>query len=453
VTASTNSVTGGITINVGTTPTGNTIVLFGDSIVNNNNTNNGLSGASNVTDQAQTRDYGFFTMANIAMGGPFIVLRNSGRAGDTTGPGVGSLGNMLSRIQTDVVAYQPEWCLVEGGINDINLGYTAQSIIDNLKSIYSTLMSSGIKVIACPILPNNVLNALGAGNSKVEALATVNAWILKYCSAIPGVFVVDTFSAIYDTATVCGAVSGTLADSTHPSPVGASLIGSAVSASLSKFFKPNPVLVFSGDIASATLPTGNLVPYAVLAGTAGTYPSANVTSSPGSGGIPTGWWLQDSNTIAAGSSATYSRVARTDKPNKTWWQTVLAWTATQSSVATYQFRLLAGAALPAGVVAGDIVDTAIELNYLSQTNTGALEVFVEARNSSNTTLTTSSHLYSIGPTTPSPSFSGVIRLRNFTIPATTTNLMVKIITRNLAGTIGGVTVQIGEIEIRKRSSI
>lgn len=427
----------------------NTVVLFGDSITNNNNANNGASQqVGNVTYQDRLQDVGYFTWTNILLNGAFTVLRNSGIAGDTTGPGAGSLGNMLSRIDADVLAYKPRYCVVMAGINDLNLGFSAASITANLETIYTRLRQSGIIVIACTVLPNNAINALGAGNAKVEAFAQVNAWVRRYGAVTDGIIVVDTFSALYDPATICGAVAGSFVDQTHPGTIGANRVGVFLAAALQGVVKASPVVASLGDLASATNPLGNLINFPVMTGTGGQLPSANTTPT---GTMATGWWLQDLNTAAGGSTVTFTRPARTDKPGKAWFQSALTWNATQAAVATWSHRLFSASALPAGVSAGDTVDLAWEINYLNPVNAGGVEVFLDARDAGSATLATAQMVYSQSPTTPEPTFSGVVRIRDFVLPPGTASLMLKFVVRNLAGTVGGCTVQFGDVEVRKRA--
>jgi len=418
----------------------NSIVLFGDSITNNNNVNNGQSGASNVTTQSKTQDIGWFTWANIMLNGAFKVVRNSAVAGDKT-------GDMLARMESDVLAYAPSWVLVAGGINDRDLGGGADRGFDytvgNLKAICSRLNASGSMVLLATLIPNNAINTLGAGNIKVENLMRVNDWIRRYAEATPGVVCVDVFSSIYDQTTVCGAISGSLADQSHPSTSGAWRIGAAAARILTGIIKPRPVVSSLGSVASATNPHGNLIRFSTMSGTTGTLPVTYVTT----GTVPEGWWLQESGATAnAGHTITMTRPARTDFPVQSWWQTVIAWTAAQSAVCTFTHRLLTGSTLtiPAGVVAGDPLDCSIELEYSGVTNAGPLTVEFIARQGT-TELAIANFLYGETLTTPTPAFAGVVTINNFPLPAGADNIFVRVQTRNLAGTAGGYTLRIGRL--------
>src|SRR5262249_44702810 len=67
--------------------------------------------------------------------------------GDTT-------AQILSTWVVPCVAAQPDWCIVEAGVNDLLATSPAiqpATTIANLKAIYTVLISAGIYVIAIPI--------------------------------------------------------------------------------------------------------------------------------------------------------------------------------------------------------------------------------------------------------------------------------------------------------------
>lgn len=250
----------------------NSIIMIGDSITNNNSSSNGLVGAANFTRQFKTLDIGWWTWTNIILGGAFKVIRNSGRSGDTT-------GDMLSRLAADVLAYSPAWVLVAGGINDRQLGGQADLgydyTVNNLQTIVERCTAAGVKVLLATILPNNAVNALGAGNIKVENLLRVNDWIRRYCEGKSNVICLDVFSSVHDQTTLCDGVAGTFnppTDKTHPLVAPCWRIGTDAARVLSGVVKPRPVIASLGGIASATNPYGNLVKYPTMSGTGGTMP-------------------------------------------------------------------------------------------------------------------------------------------------------------------------------------
>lgn len=209
----------------------------------------------------------------------------------------------------------------------------------------------------------------------------------------------------------------------------------------------SPVRARKGDLVSLTNPYGNWVQYCLMTGAGGTAPSANLAKT---GSIPDGWWLQDIGTVAGGCSVAFSSVARTDKPGKNWWQSALSWTATQNAQATFSHRLFAGYALPANVQAGDLIDIEHEVNYLNPVNAGGIEFLYEFRNAANAVLDSAKFVYGQSPNIGPSAFSGVISIYGVPVPAGTASMMVRAVVRNLASTVGGVTLQLGEINICKQ---
>lgn len=415
----------------------NTIVLFGDSITANNNVTNGQPAPNNTMIQWKLSDIGYFTWANIKLKNAFKVIRNSAISGQRT-------DQLLARVQTDVINYHPDWCLLMAGTNDVNGGISASTIVSNLRSIYQALVASGIKVIACSMIPNNTFNS---GSTAVkDTFSYVNNWIRQYAKSNNMIYYVDTFSSIYDGSTACGAVAGTLSDSAHPGAYGASVIGSYFASSVSSLVSSYPpVQSASADLASASNPYGNIYQYSVQNGTSGVISGNTVfTGTPSNG-----WWLQGVSD-SVNCAATLTKVARTDCIGLTMWRSVVTWTSAQSGVATFNHRMQTNSPIPAGIVPGDILDAEIELDYKNVTNAGAMEINFTARDAGGATLDAASFVYSQSTTTPTPAFNGIVAIRGFVVPANTAFFNFYLTCRNLAGTNGGYTLDIGNISLRKR---
>lgn len=415
----------------------NTIVLFGDSITANNNVNAGVAPANTMT-QWKLSDIGYFTWANIKLKNAFKVLRNSAIAGQQT-------TQLLARVQTDVVSYKPEYCLLMAGINDVNNNVPADTIVSNLQALYRELTSAGIKVIACTMLPNNTVNA--GTTALKETFTYVNNWIRQYAKSNSMIIYVDTFSAIYDATTSCGAVAGTLTDNAHTGVYGANAVGNYLANGVSSSVNSAlPVAAASADFASANNQYGNIYQHSVMNG-AGGLTSGNTVFT---GTPPVGWWLQG-NGDSVNCAATLTHPTRTDCIGLTLWRSVVTWTNAQAGVATFSHRIQTNVAKPVGIVAGDILDAEIELDYKNVTNAGAMEIHFTARDAGGSTVLDSASLvYSQSPTTPTPPFNGVVAIRGFVVPANTAFFNFYLTCRNLAGTNGGYTLDIGNISLRKR---
>lgn len=97
---------------------------------------------------------------------PAYMARNSGIAGQTA-------QQIAARVQTDVVAYHPDWCTVLAGTNN---AYDADpsATITALTSTYDQLQAARIGIIACTIPPRLYTQ----GDPAVST--AVNAWIRSH---------------------------------------------------------------------------------------------------------------------------------------------------------------------------------------------------------------------------------------------------------------------------------
>ncbi len=217
-TFATDPLTGAVTglvgprgVNLGmVTKLGTTCVVFGDSFTARN------KGATTSRDL----DWGYFNWAQFLMGSPFTLLYNAGVSGNRT-------DQMLARM-TDVTAYSPDWCFVQGGINDVTFGTTAANIAINLQNICTQLAGRGIRVVFLSVAPNSQ----SAGNStKVQQ---INQAMREWCQRTYGqVIFVDTYALMVDSTLTTGALaSGMSDDSLHPSGKGARAMGQAIANAL-----------------------------------------------------------------------------------------------------------------------------------------------------------------------------------------------------------------------------
>ncbi|MFG6457872.1 GDSL-type esterase/lipase family protein [Roseateles sp. BYS96W] len=284
-----------------------TLVSIGDSNNNNANSNNGQTGAANFTRQFKTSDIGWLTWFLIFIAGALKLIRNSGRAGDTS-------GDMRARFMTDVVALSPSVALIVCSINDRQLGGQAdlgyQYSIDNYQWMAETALANGIQVIFATALPNNYINSLGAGHIKVENMLRVNDWMRRYAETKPGVMLLDAFTPIQDQTTLCDAVAGsfnTPTDKTHTLVISAWKTGLALAKSVAGIFKPRPVIASLGGVASATNPYGNLVKYPTVSGTGGTMPGVYTSTLAGVSITGTGGQFScNSTSLVVGQAVTIS---------------------------------------------------------------------------------------------------------------------------------------------------
>jgi len=227
-------------------------------------------------------DLGWFSLANAKLRSWFNVLNYAARGGRKT-------AEMLSSLSTEVLDYEPSWCAVLGGINDLTAGETVASVTANLQSIYEALAARNINVIAMTILP------LESGHSSYstalqEKIMEVNAWIKKQCFDNSYLFV-DSFSAVVDPLSATAQpVSGMLkSDHIHPGEKGALAIANKLADTLSPLLPAIDTLVSSAaDTYGTNSANENVCDNGVFSGSGG------ATSGTGvSGIVATSWTVKN----------------------------------------------------------------------------------------------------------------------------------------------------------------
>ncbi len=170
---------------------------------------------------------GMWNWANWLIGAPFVFRSNMGVSGDVTR----SIMTRIAAIPKDVGLV-----FVMSGTNDVlsmssvaNQA-TIDSTYDNVSAYLSTgvaaLVAAGKTVVIGTIIPNNAYSA--DTDSRIQLLDRLNAHIATLAGS--RVFVVDAFSAIWDSAqpTLRVAQAGTMhSDGTHMTAVGAMKVGIA----------------------------------------------------------------------------------------------------------------------------------------------------------------------------------------------------------------------------------
>ncbi|MBO1583356.1 GDSL-type esterase/lipase family protein, partial [Bacillus sp. XF8] len=279
----------------------NTIVLFGDSITEQN--------SIETTTYAYNYSKGYFSWANVLLGSPFNVLKNSGIGGNTT-------NQMLARIDKDVLQYKPQYCFFMGGVNDISANTTYEALIANLENIYKILTQNNIVIITSTVTPSHYHTTAAQKLVKDKT----NAWIRNYAINNPNVILVDMAKTLIN-ATDGSLVTGLSSDGTHPVQTGATLMGTEVYNVLKNFIKPIPMLGISN--ADATILNQNPM---MLGDNAG---------------VATGW------TFPTNAGLTYSKEVRKAPDGVGEWQKIVS-TANGNFVAN-------GNSVTTGFAVGDSV--------------------------------------------------------------------------------------------------
>jgi lysophospholipase L1-like esterase len=166
-------------------------------------------------------------------GKPYI---NRGISGQIT-------GEMLGRMQADVIALKPQAMLILAGTNDLARGVPIPTIQNNLTMIGSLAEEAGIKPIFASILPvsdhhkgvdPNYERTPGRPPEKIREL---NAWLAAMCKS-RGFQYLDYFSATVDAS---GQLRSELADDgLHPNAEGYKIMAPLAQAALDQAPKSAP---------------------------------------------------------------------------------------------------------------------------------------------------------------------------------------------------------------------
>lgn len=186
-------------------------------------------GADAMLNTANTYDVttrGWWNWCKSYLGHKLDLLHNSGVNGNTT-------TQMLARIDTDVLAYDPGWVFIGGPTNDTVTGMTSATTIANLTAIYNKL--KGRRVVQLTAGARTEVDT----TAERQALAEVNAWIVNAPTQFPHVMVVDTYRLYVDPAASTAAVDTTI-DGVHYTEATANRIGFKVAQSVAPLLPLRP---------------------------------------------------------------------------------------------------------------------------------------------------------------------------------------------------------------------
>ena len=152
-------------------------------------------------------------------------------------------GQMLGRMESDVIRLQPAALIVLGGTNDIARGTPVPAIEDNLAAIAELADYYKIKVVLCSVLPVSDYHKDADPNyerTRTRPLATIRAlndWIKSFC-ARRNLIYLDYYSKLVDSS---GLLKADLADDgLHPNSAGYRLMAPLVLEVASHIGTPAP---------------------------------------------------------------------------------------------------------------------------------------------------------------------------------------------------------------------
>jgi len=222
---------------------------------------------------ARTEDYGFSAWCHFFSNGGVGEFVNSGIGGNTT-------TQILARVDSDVLAYNPLLIVDECGTNDVIAGASSADIIARKTALIEKYRSIGAKIVLVDIAPRS-----GFDTAMKAVAVAVNKWMYSLPRKNRDITVFSMSSILADHTSSSGAVSTTKTfDSTHPNNVGAVMIGKQLAAHIDKFVfaQFNETIwtadAFGTDSANATIRNSNPAMYYSTGGTANTGVSGSVAN-------------------------------------------------------------------------------------------------------------------------------------------------------------------------------
>ena len=164
-----------------------TIVCIGDSITSGHPGWWAETGTGDIRSQ-----YEYWL--DIRLKGQFNII-NKGYGSDTT-------DDILARFEKDVLGYNAQYCIIQGGTNDLYWAMAEASgdkayldgkvtqMKNNIEQMVRRCWDNGIVPIVGTLIPRT-----GATGIYKDALYEYNEWIINFCTGNDNIFYVDFFNA------------------------------------------------------------------------------------------------------------------------------------------------------------------------------------------------------------------------------------------------------------------
>lgn len=276
---------------------------------------------------------------------------NFGNADSAHAVGGYTSAQVLTLLQNNIDLDTAATIVVLCSTNDRAAALTAAQSITNMLAIETLVLSKGRLMAWMTEMPRGGSNVLAG--SDLQAHLSVVAW-LRNRSAIPGVYVADTFGAMTDlTQADARPLTGMMgSDSLHPQALGAYTAALELKKVFDVLFPPRPQLAMgAADIYDATNnPRGSLNANPMLNSTGGTLSAGTATVT--NNGIAASWTATYTN--ATGLSSTLSKVT---SGGKDWQQVTFSGTP---SVASPSFSFFSTSAIQSLITAGDSLEQTVE---------------------------------------------------------------------------------------------
>lgn len=265
---------------------------------------------------------------------------------------------------SSVIAYQPHWCIVEGGTNDPGNNLPVTQSIANLKGIYDALTAAGINILAICITPRTSPNTYTT--PQLQNLARINQFIRRYAVTLPNMMVADPRYTTFVNQSTNAIATGMTSDNLHPNQQGAKIWGDHLVAVLTPIIDltaPHYVFYDSNDLYdSVQNTTGNMLTNGIFQTTTGGTLNG---SSLLTGSVPGSWTANMTKADAAYTGTiALSNVNRSDattRPGQLVRITATSLVGTVTGGPQDHVQLFQQATFPTGLVPGDVCEAQVEL--------------------------------------------------------------------------------------------
>lgn len=348
----------------------------------------------------------------------------------------GYSGNTMSQIAghvADALANNPRYLFLLGGINSLEGGVSASSIIADMQVVYAACAAKGVVVIHGTILPSSALtSAITSIAAKHVELDKVNAWIQSEGARTPGVIVIPWHVGMAD-LTTNGPITNTTQDGTHPRIVGAQRIAK-IAADILAPLVPDSAAALPATNADAT----NAITNAMMLGTGGQLNFA------GNAGVATSWFVNTTGT----QTVVPAKVARADGYGE--WQQMQITAGTPSAAdgtnEAHLSQVLAAFPASGGTInQGDLIYAQVEFETDADWANASL-LQLQLRDSSTANKTRALAGTDATDKFQNGSVKGVIRTAPILAPSTALTLFVFISGLNSGST---ATIRIGRVSVAK----
>ena len=313
------------------------LIIIGDSITSQN--------SQDLSNSISYMDTGYLTWALGLAGVQIDFVRNAGIAGDT-------IQMIADRMASDVIPYQADAALVQGGINGVTTITPEAQFAILRDQIWAPLIARGSYVIDTATPPRTIAD--GITNLRVARLNALRAQYWR--DRADGEFV-DWYSDLTDTTnTACPYKTSYALDSppTHPSNLGAYVMGEKLAPVLQRLFRSRALIASPADTRQLDATSNNIIDNPLFLGTGG-------TNGAGCSGTLAASWL---GLCTGGVTAVHSTGAANSGVGQ---KQIAALTATASG-----YYMLYTASVHSRAVVADIIDAAARIKISSASNLNAI---------------------------------------------------------------------------------